>query len=131
VKKAIVAILAIIYLGTASGIPVYAHYCMGELVSKGLGRDSQKKCPKCSMDKTKSDAKSCCKDESTMLKLEKDQKASEVFVNLLLPGAIDIPVAYYSIAPLNIFTLSEEYPVGHAPPGIHKVIFLLNCTFRV
>ena len=63
-KKAVVAILACLYLLVSTGATIHTHYCMGKLVDWGLSTKSTGKCSKCGMVKTKADTdKGCCNDD--------------------------------------------------------------------
>lgn len=75
-KKFIVAILSLLYLGTTSGATVHLHYCMGELVEWALVNDSDNACDSCGMEKVKNDGNGCCKDESKQVKIDDDQKVA-------------------------------------------------------
>ena len=77
-KRLLVTILAILYLGTSTGATIHMHYCMGKLVDMKLWHSGRDKCGNCGMKKSKACAKKCCKDEHKLVKLEKDhRKAAE------------------------------------------------------
>src|SRR5580765_6525008 len=69
-KKFIVAILAILYLGVSSGIAMEIHYCMGKKAGVELYGSDNDKCGKCGM-KGKS---GCCSDEHKFYKLQDSHK---------------------------------------------------------
>ncbi len=128
-KKFLISIFAVFYLGVASGATVHFHYCMGELLSWGLTKSEARQCSNCGMEK--SDAKKCCKDEQKQLKVEKAQKAQNnfQFAKLVFPVFSPRP------AEPAAFVLPASYaahPFGHAPPRSSKgPVFLQNRNFRI
>ena len=44
VKKALIAILAVLYLAVASGVELNIHYCMGEVASVEYGKAEKGLC---------------------------------------------------------------------------------------
>jgi hypothetical protein len=128
-KKLIVTILALVYLGTSTGATVSMHYCMGKLVKWTLGHSQQNKCDNCGMEKK--NAKGCCKDEYKQLKAEKDQKAAES-VQLMQLASIAIPIFFVEIPSVGFTSLTEENPFSHAPPRSNEVAaYIRNCVFRI
>ncbi len=131
-KKLIVAILAVLYLGTSSGATLHLHYCMGKLVGMDLWRDNGNKCGKCGMKKSAKAGKDCCKDEHKVIKLEKDHTAAASLAQMLqLTNSLQ-PVAFNSFAAVQLPTLAVAYPVSHAPPRSGDVpLFVRNCVFLI
>ncbi|MDP9229920.1 MAG: hypothetical protein M3O67_04500 [Bacteroidota bacterium] len=140
-KRFIVSILAVFYLSTSMGATIHLHYCMDKLVAWNLGKnkDYTKACPFCGMAKTTNkehcgkQTKGCCKDEQKQVKLENDQKVTEAAIHLAQISAEAItPIFsdYYSFKYAS--SLTEDYPVIHAPPQSENVaLFVLNCVFRI
>ena len=83
-KKLLIAILAIIYLGVSSGIAMNIHYCMGKLFSVEL-MHSNDKCHKCGMKYGKN---SCCNDKFKIVKLTDSHKIISNDINIFTPVAI-------------------------------------------
>src|SRR5882724_8707940 len=85
-KKFLVTILALVYLTSSVGATLHLHYCMDKLVAWGLGHEKsdKKSCPNCRMSQSTTDkhcvkeSKGCCKDTQKQVKLENDQKLTEV-----------------------------------------------------
>lgn len=139
-KKFLVTILALIYLSTSVGATVYRHYCMDKLVAWGLGHEKtdKKSCPYCGMTKSSQDkhcikeSEGCCKDEQKIVKLENDQKISEASLQLSQIPAVVITPAYFDHSFEYVSSLTEEYPLTHAPPRTENVsLFVRNCVFRI
>ena len=127
-KKLIILIIAVLYMGAATGATVHLHYCMNELVSLRFFKKEQGKCSKCGMKESKDN---CCKEEQKLLKLDAGHKASETAFHLfkLAPAVIyyisDFPFTERS-------SITEEYPLSHAPPRCRKInSYILNRNFRI
>ncbi len=130
-KKLIIAILAILYIGTASGATVQMHYCMGKLVNWSIGHDDAKTCDNCGMEKDGSGKNGCCKDEQKQIKLEKDQKVAEAF-QLMQLTATAVPVSSIVYTLPHVASATEEHPRSNAPPLTDATsLYIRNCTFRI
>lgn len=128
-KKFLVTILALVYLGVSSGATINMHYCMGKLMSWDIAHKQVVKCGNCGMEK--SSHKGCCKDEQKKLQIEKDQKVSESVYQFHKTGT-DAVVIVYPDVPVYFSSFATDKPVAHAPPLIKAVpLFLLNCNFRI
>ena len=131
-KKIIIAILAIVYMGTATGATIHMHYCMGKLVSMGLlpGKDDQ--CDKCGMKKIEGKSNGCCKDDNKQIKIEKDQKKTETAVQTMLAIPVEMPAVIIEIPLNNFSSLTERNPYGNAPPRSASVaVYIRNCVFLI
>ncbi len=127
-KKLIIVIIAVLYMGAATGATLHLHYCMNELVSLGLIKKESGQCTKCGMKEGKD---CCCKDEQKLIKLSTDHKTSENTFHLYkLAPAIIIYFPDFSFSKLS--SVTEENPLSHAPPpGSGVALFILNCVFRI
>jgi hypothetical protein len=129
-KRLLVTILAMLYLGASTGATIHLHYCMGKLVDMKLWHSEANKCGKCGMKKSTTCKKSCCKDEHKTVKVEKDhQKAAESALQLMQIAAA-IPVDYFELPQVYITSIAQELPVSHAPP-LSIPLHILHCTFRI
>ncbi|WP_207511143.1 HYC_CC_PP family protein [Longitalea luteola] len=129
-KKFLVLIFALFYLGTSVGATVNLHYCMGRLVNWGLSLKHTDTCSKCGMEKVNSKKNGCCEDKYHVLQVEKDQKQE----NRYQPGApVEIPLitTYPSFAMPAIASISEEQPVSNAPPRSGVPLRIRYCIFRI
>lgn len=130
-KKLVVAILAVLYLGVSSGATVHLHYCMGKLLGVSFTDNDSNKCGKCGMKKTASPKKSCCKDEHKLVKLGKDHTAS-AFIELLQAPLLLQPVHQYETAIAAVGEQPVLFPSPHSPPYPGDVpLFVRNCVFRI
>ena len=131
-KKILVAILAVMYMGVSTGATLHLHYCMGQLVGWDLGHKESDDCGKCGMKKQLSQSKGCCKDEHKQIKLDNDQKAVESAIQLMhTSGAVLLP-AYGVLPESHPVAAAIVQPVGHSPPRSSSVaIFVLHRVFRI
>lgn len=129
-KKLILTLVAVFYLGISSGAAVHLHYCMGQLVEWGLVSKDPEKCGKCGM-KTDT-SKDCCKDEAKQLKFQSDQKISQN--NFQLKALyVDLGFApHISEAGYSVATRVAEHPFSKAPPkSPNTPAFIRHCNFRI
>lgn len=129
-KKFLVSILAIFYLGTSVGATVNLHYCMGRLVDWDFSLDETHTCDNCGMEKVKSQKGGCCQDKHQVLQVEKDQKAE----NPYHPGApvsVAVVTTYPSLIVPVVSSVSEEYPVSNGPPRRLVPARIRYCIFRI
>ena len=74
----------------------------------------------------------CCKDKQTVVKLDKDQKASE---SAYKPHHLAFDMVIVSqVYPVDTYvaTYIAGYPTTNAPPEFNKVpVFIRNCNFRI
>lgn len=131
-KKFIVAILAILYLGSATGTTVHLHYCMDKLVGWSLRSEKEDNCNKCGMSKDlKKKSNGCCKDEHKQVKLKTDHKATESFKVLQIDHGVQTNL-YATLPSVNFSTLTQENPLAHSPPrSTSSPVYILNCSFRI
>ncbi|SDL87618.1 hypothetical protein SAMN05421813_10397 [Daejeonella rubra] len=129
-KKLIVSILAVFYLGISSGATMHFHYCMGQLIESGFLSKESKTCDKCSM---KADTtQDCCKHESKLVKVDSAQKLSDNFYQFKTFSS-DLAWHKYSVIP-RVYTssITEDQPLSNAPPTTDNTpVFIRNCTFRI
>lgn len=129
-KRFIVTILAVFYLGVTSGATVYFHYCMGRLVETGLASKESQKCGKCGMDAESS--KSCCKHESKQVKIDSAQKLVDYSLEFKSINSHVDGKGYLALPEIYISTVTEEQPLVNAPPGTDSTpVFIRNCNFRI
>jgi len=132
-KKLIVCILAILYMGSSTGATIHMHYCMGKLVDRGLWHGKKATtCNKCSAkENSRSCKKKCCREVHKLVKLDQDQKAAESAFQLVALTS-SAPDHFYDLPQVRIATLTQEFPVTHAPPRSSKVQpYIFLCTFRI
>ncbi|WP_028298278.1 HYC_CC_PP family protein [Olivibacter sitiensis] len=122
-KRLLVSILTTIYLCTASGFSVYAHFCMDRLVEASFSLAHPKQqddaCPFCGMENTTDSvkAKDCCSKELTQIKTKIHQNESGISIKW---DGLEYPAILQA---LNFFwnTYTEQQiegdiPLVHGPP---------------
>jgi hypothetical protein len=130
-KKIIVAILAILYMGTSTGATLHMHYCMGKLSDWGLNHNDSKTCRKCGMEQSEK-ANGCCKDEQKFIKNNADQKNVEVLFQINQAMSIALPVSFFVMPSDNFLAETLSIPVSHAPPRCAVVaVYIRNCVFLI
>jgi hypothetical protein len=132
VKKFLVAILALVYLSSSAGATLHLHYCMGKLADWGLGQSHSKTCGGCGMEKKDEKDKGCCKDELKFIKNTTDQKTPEATLLLFQSFSVALPVTFFEIPGNKYSSVTEDYPISHAPPLIEDIpVYLRNCVFLI
>ena len=126
-KKLLVAILAIIYLGVSSGIAMNIHYCMGKFLSVEL-MHSNDKCHKCGMRYGKN---SCCNDKFKIVKLTDSHKIISNDINVFTPVAIldnsknIFDTDFHNAQIITLFN-------NHSPPISQGIsLCILNSVFMI
>ena len=129
-KKLVLTILTIFYLGVSSGATVHFHYCMGQLIEWGLSETNAEECSSCG--RKESETEKCCKDQSQQFKVEKSQKAAPSAYEFNLPQ-LDLSLASFIETP-QIFSsfLREEHYLSIQPQRTQTIpAFIRNCNFRI
>ena len=131
-KKIIVTILAVLYLGSSSGTTIHLHYCMGKLVdlSFSFNEKEKEKCSRCGMKNSK-DKNGCCKNEHKQIKIERDQKLTEKVVNLSYVTSVAHPTHNVELPPIKITSVTDANPISHAPSRRQVSIYICNCVFLI
>ncbi len=115
-KKFIITLLALFYLGSSSGATVHFHYCMGRLIEWSLASKKDEKCSSCKMKTEKQSKKSCCKHQQKQVKVDAPQKLSQnTFQAKAFCVQGCIPLAYHAGTSLPASVI-EEYPLSNSPP---------------
>ncbi len=131
-KKLFVTLLAFFYLSVASGVGVYLHYCMGDLVSWSVYDSGKHSCDFCGMDKAEGKADNCCKDVKHHAKVDQAQKANVSlfkFEQSIADVIINNPIAL--LIPVDKQQAISEIN-SNAPPETASVpIYVKNCIYRI
>jgi hypothetical protein len=125
-KKFLVTILAIVYLGVSSGFAMTIHYCMGKVSSVEL-LSNKNKCGKCGM---KSDT-GCCKDDFKVFKINDAHKLISNDINIFTPIAvIDDSKNIFNSRPFPSGTILAYH--NNSPPISQGIsLCVLNCVFII
>ncbi|MBC8984396.1 hypothetical protein H9X96_01250 [Pedobacter sp. N36a] len=131
-KKTLLTIIAMFYLGISSGSTLHFHYCMGELVSWGLEKQSAELCEFCGMPKSPSKGKSCCEDQQQETKVDQSQTASQQVYQFNPPFQAIIPAVFFLDYAVELPVKITREALSNAPPdGLKVPVFLKNCTYRI
>ena len=130
-KKLVITILAIFYLGVSSGASLHVHHCMGELVEWGFSDnsvDDDGKCSNCGMKQGNSEL--CCKTQKQEFKLKDSYKAplNTLYIHFfaLLPQIYLDPKFLVKPHPS-----SADFLQLSVPRSDKKTTFIRNCNFRI
>lgn len=129
-KKIVVAISLMLYLGVSTGIVVNFHYCMDRLASTQIFGHEAKVCGQCGMHMD--EAMGCCRDEVKVVKMDDDQRVT--FADMLVIQApailpIDYSNYFYEFLPESIHKGSLK---NHSPPLLSEQdTYLQNRVFRL
>jgi len=130
-KKLLITVLAIFYLGVSSGATVHFHYCMGELIEWGLSNNTSEGadgCSNCGIKKGASE--NCCKDQKQELKLKESQKAPLCLYQAKI--FVVEPILYHELQVKTLPLISEQHSSINAVPRTGKTsVFIRNCNFRI
>lgn len=130
-KKLLVTILALVYLGSSTGGVMHLHYCMGKLAETSFTKNNNPTCGKCGM-KTSQKKGGCCKDESKFVKNEQDQKASLTHFEFQQQLVALLPSTIYMVTEENLCNQLLITYAANAPPDIHApAVYLRVCSFLI
>ena len=127
-KKFIVAILAVLYMGISSGVAMDIHYCMGKETSvEFYSKEDDGKCGRCGM----KDKKGCCSDEHKFYKLADSHKnvSNDINLNNVVVAIVTTFVLpdYYLSAQLSSAAIKNYSPPDYARPSY----CIMNSVFRI
>ncbi len=128
-KKLVVIILAFLHLSASAGVSLHMHYCMGKLADWDLSKKESRICGNCGMEK--SGKNDCCKDEYKFVKNSDDQKAAESAFQLMQLASTALPVTVFETLTIDLPSVTEAYPISHAPPDTQPAAYIRNCVFRI
>lgn len=134
-KRILLTIFAIFYLGVSSGATLHFHYCMGELVSWGLHKQTKTVCDFCGMPKPAAKGKakkSCCEDGQHQAKVDKSQKTDGTVYQFNAPSSAILQPAPFANDQVQVPVKINKDALCNAPPyGLKVPVFLKNCTYRI
>ncbi len=129
-KRIVVISLMFLYLITAIGLTVSAHYCDGKITSVSFNPfDTKHKCP-CGSKKMKKD---CCKDETTTIKLSEEQQKTQQFIcNVIKAPDFQPAILTNLIFDYRTPPLSTDFNYNtHPPDDIKNPLFIRHRVFRI
>ena len=104
------AIIALLYLVSASGIVVDIHYCMGEIAAE---------------------KENCCDTQTKWIKLQDAHQPVKLPKQVKQPGA-EAGIPRFTVAG-RLMTAGRDHTLQYIAPPNQKVnpIYLHNCVFRI
>lgn len=131
-KRTLLTILVVFYLGVSSGAAVHFHYCMDKLVSWSMTKHSGKLCDFCKMPLAEAKKKSCCEDVKQEVKVDISQKVSQQVYKFDQPSAAILSPALFVNYQVQIPVKVLRTALSNAPPDGQQVpVYLKNCTYRI
>ncbi|MDZ4793961.1 MAG: hypothetical protein SGI83_06755 [Bacteroidota bacterium] len=131
-KNLLVAILAIVYITTSTGVIVHVHYCIGDISDWGIGGKNNNSCSKCGMIKIDDKGKGSCEDKVKLIKNNADQKNAKSVIQMGNLIAVEMQASYIKIPPINFSFVIEENPISHSPPrSVGVAVYIRNCVFLI
>ena len=127
-KRFLIVIFALLYIGLSSGITLTIHHCMGKLVEVGIWQDET--CNTCG---AKHAHTSCCSTETQFIKISDDQNVDQLQVIKYVPMAIALLFDLRDLYNLPETEQEANIPVhSNTPPewsGTDRLIH--HCTFLI
>lgn len=129
-KRFLLIILTILYIGVSSGITLTLHHCMGKLVDIEWGQDAS--CEQCG---SKKQTHACCSTETRLIKLGNDQNTSPLHDFKYVPVAIALlfdlrDYYFYSLSETNQI-LSPGFRYEDPPEYSGAELLIRNCTLLI
>jgi hypothetical protein len=131
-KRALLILLSVFYLGIASGATVHFHYCMGELVRLGLTEPKESNCNTCGMTPKEGSKKSCCKSDYKQAKVDKSQKNTPSYFEFKQMPVVVVNAMIWETSQNPVPFELGKAALSNAPPeGLPVPVFIRNCTYRI
>ena len=129
-KKAILAIVACLYLVVTSGVQLQFHYCMGHLERTSVSVLPDAKCAVCGMVSGKS---ACCHTVNQWVKVGDNHQPSVAFLSLPTPFETGLlPTQDFYTKPSRILAQAPILTGNHSPPPSPVgQLHIYYCVFRV
>ena len=125
-KKALAAILLLVYFTVTTGFSLSVHYCMDRFDSAQLGTSADDKCHKCGMHKDGG----CCRDEVKVVKLQTSHIAAQAVVQETSLVVVEIIDTEFFLTPFRNYT-TEFIRIDHGPPLSEQDTYISNRVFRI
>ena len=129
-KKILSTITVLIYFTVTCGVMINFHYCMDRYSSFKLYAVADAKCDLCGM-QMHSETNDCCRDEIKIIKLDEDQKTSDVVFSFYEVSPIEIVPSEFICFVFSGQVDSKQFN-NHSPPLLTmQDTYLQNCVFRI
>ncbi|MES2431154.1 MAG: hypothetical protein V4556_09460 [Bacteroidota bacterium] len=126
-KKIIIAIIAVMYMGISSGVAMDIHYCMGEKSGVEFYGEGDEKCSKCGM-KSK---KGCCHDQHKFYKLNDSHKNVSNDISFKI-DTVAVVTSFYNHFFYKTTEAGTKAVNANSPPDYTKPqLYITNSVFRL
>ncbi len=124
--------MSFLYISTSVGATVHVHYCMGKLAGWEIGIVDSATCGKCGMQKSSQKNQGCCNDETKLIQNNADQQLSVSSFQITQFTTAAIPVLFFELPPVKIFSTTLNRHGNHSPPESAAVaVYIRNCVFLI
>ena len=127
-KRFLIVIFALLYVGLSSGITLTLHHCMGKLVEVNMWQAET--CNTCG---AKYAHKSCCSTETEFIKISDDQNVDQLQVIKHVPVAIALRLEVRRLCSVRESRRGTDFSIyADTPPewsGTDRLI--RHCTFLI
>jgi hypothetical protein len=126
-KKILLSLLAVLYLGISSGIAMDIHYCMGKVSQVDLYGKDNSNCAKCNT----AEKKSCCGEKYKFYKLSAAHNT--VFNNISFASTSLAIISEYPLYNWQcLIGIAHKGVTNNSPPiYIRRSARIMNCIFRI
>lgn len=127
-KRFLLVLFTLLYLGVTSGVVLDYHYCMGKLADVSVWHDET--CPTCG---EKAQTHSCCSTETEFMKLSTDQETARTQTAAFTPIVIALLLDRIGLS--LVYEPEEATPspvTSNLPPECSNVpLFVHHCTYLI
>lgn len=129
-KKGIASISLFVYILVSCGVIINFHYCMNRLDSLQFFASETEICGRCGMHIENADG--CCRDEVKIIKMDEDQRTTDIASYDILPLTAPIQLTSEFLV-ASFFTEKEgRHFWNHSPPLLDRQdTYLQNRVFRI
>ncbi len=118
------------YVTAAIGVPVYLHYCGGELENVSY---VIKKVTCCGEEEESSDMMDCCKDQNLVLRNAPDFTLKQIIANVFVKSFCDL---FYITLPVSNITIQDQpllvlFTNEFPPPKLKNSLLISTSVIRV
>lgn len=127
-KKFLVSVFAVFYLGLSCGFAYNMHFCMGKFSSVDLFRTGDNKCAKCGM----KNRQGCCTSKVTVVKITDSQQPSTTGFSIHSPFTVIVHchASATHLQPVEL-SLKTIYSDTSPPPVTGAFRCILNSLFTI
>lgn len=130
-KRIIVAMLAVLYLGMSSGMAMTIHFCRGKVAKVDFfpAQEQKKGCGKCVRKTAKKPP--CCKDQYQFVKVDDAHKKAEIDAPLI-PFVVALVHSFFlpPVEPTNMSLVAVRLVADPSPPN-RPDYSELYCIYRI